>query len=128
MLAKKWSAVAVSLALAAGSGWSGVAFAQDSDKAPGASESAPSYSSKELKSFAVALLSVRSINEDMLEKIARAKTPEEKTIVRSEAQQEMVKTVQEKGLSVSKYNRISMEVRTNPELADKVMQYMERAR
>jgi hypothetical protein len=128
MLAKKWSAVAVSLALAAGSAWSGVAFAQDSDKAPGASELAPSYSSKELKSFAVALLSVRSINEDMLEKVARAKTPEEETIARSEARQEMVRTVQEKGLSVSKYNRISMEVRTNPELADKVMQYMERAR
>ena len=129
MPAKKWSAAAVSLALAAGSGWSGVAFAQSSDKAPGASESAPSsYSSNELKSFAVALLSVRDINEDMMEKVARAKNPEEETIVRSEAQQEMVKAVQDKGLSVSKYNRISMEMRTNPELADKVMQYVKRAR
>jgi hypothetical protein len=106
--------------------WSGAALAQGSGNAP-AAESAASYSNKELKAFAVAVLMVQDLNVKMLDKVARAQTPEEKTIARSEARQQMMKAVREEGLSVSKYNRINMEVRTNPELADKVKRYMERA-
>jgi hypothetical protein len=128
MLVKKTTAVALSLALAAGAGWNGTALAQSAGKDSGASEPSPSFSNKELKSFAVALVTVQKLNQKMLDKMSRAKTPEEETIVRSEAQQKMVQAVQEKGLSVSKYNRISMEVRTNPELAETVKRHMESAK
>lgn len=114
----KQTAVAMGIALAAASG---AALAQSDS--PG-----EQYSKEELKTFAVALLTVRDLNREMLDKVARAQTPEEETIVRSEAQQDMVKAVQEKGLSVSQYNRISMEVRSNPEVAERVQRYMERIR
>lgn len=119
MTTLKQTAIATGIALAVAG--TGVAQAQ--------SESAgPRFSKQELKSFAVALLTVRDLNREMLDKVARAQTPEEETIVRSEAQQDMVKAVQEKGLSVSQYNRISMEVRSNPEVAERVQRYIERAR
>lgn len=117
MTSLKRAAIAMGIALAAAG--TGAAYAESPGK---------QYSKDELKSFAVALLTVRDLNREMLDKVARARTPEEETIVRSEAQQDMVKAVQEKGLSVSKYNRISMEVRTNPEVAERVQRYMERAR
>jgi hypothetical protein len=128
MLVTKSTVVALSLALAAGAGWTGTALAQSTGKDSSASESAPTFSNKELKSFALALVTVQDLNQMMLDKMSRAKTPEEETIVRSEAQQQMVQAVQEEGLSVAKYNSISMEVRTNPEMAEKVKQHMESAK
>ena len=126
MVRARLTAVTVGVAMAVAMAWSGAALAQGSGNAP-AAESAASYSNKELKAFAVAVLMVQDLNVKMLDKVARAQTPEEKTIARSEARQQMMKAVREEGLSVSKYNRINMEVRTNPELADKVKRYMERA-
>lgn len=128
MLAKKSTAVALSLALAAGAGWTGTALAQSTGKDSSASEPAPSYSNRQLKSFAVALLTVQDLNREMLGKVAKAQTPEEETIARSEGQQQMIMAVQEEGLSVSDYNRLANEVRANPEVAEKVKQLMQEAR
>lgn len=116
MIRMKSTAVAAALAAMLATTGTGTALAEDS------------YSDKELKSFAVALLSVQELNRKMLRKVAKAQTPEEETIARSEGQQQMIMAVQEEGLSVSKYNRLTNEVRTNPEVAEKVKQLMQEAR
>lgn len=122
------SLIAIALAATFGLASTSPALAQRPDSAPKAAQPATDFSRSDLKSFAVALLDVQRINREMMERIGKAQNPEQETIARSEGQQNMVKAVQEAGLSVSRYNRITREARANPELAQKIEQYIERVK
>jgi hypothetical protein len=123
-------------ALAAGMTIAGasLAVAQSSNGArPSAPPSAPaatppsaaaaSISDQELKTFAVAALEVRKINDSYRPRYQSADTPAEKQQVQKEATDKMAAAVSQKGLSVDKYNQIVRVAQADPEVAKQIDGY-----
>jgi hypothetical protein len=91
---------------------------------PPAQQSAPDFSDSELKSFAVAVLEVQRINDDYVQKLERAASPEEQQQIRQTASQEMVRAVEKEGMSVGKYKEIMSQAQADPALAARVQEHM----
>ena len=108
----------------------GVAFAPVSFAQPdrGAEQKATSYSEAELQSFAEAALEVKRIKVAYIPKLEAAASEEEHAKVKKEASQEMKRAVEERGISVDKYQEILASALTNPELAQRVNKYLEGTR
>ena len=127
--------VIMSFCTALATGWPGTAPAQNTT--PGTpqptpqlqqpAQPAPNFSDEELKTFAVAALEVLRINDLYLPKLKRATTPEEQQQVEKTATDEMVKAVQNQGLTVDKYKEIMTHAEANPEIANRVMKHMKAA-
>lgn len=98
-------------------------FAQLTQQPP-VSQSAPSYSDSELKSFAVAVLEVQRINDNYMQKLESIKSPEEQQQLRQTASQEMVRAVEKEGMSVEKYNEIMSHAETDPAVAARVKEHL----
>lgn len=95
------------------------------DYGPSAREgSGASFSDADLKSFVIAALEVERISDTYLPKLKAAKTPEEQQQVENAASREMVKAVENKGISVDKYQEIATEAQANPEIAERVKQHI----
>ena len=95
------------------------------DYGPGAREdSGASFSDADLKSFVIAALEVERISDTYLPKLKAAKTAEEQQQVESAASREMVKAVENKGISVDKYQEIATEAQANPAIAARVKQHI----
>lgn len=77
----------------------------------------------ELKSFAAASLRVEAINRRWQSQIADADSRADEAKMREQAAAEMVQAVQERGLSVERYNRIALAVQSDPEIARTVQAY-----
>jgi hypothetical protein len=97
--------------------------------APAAKPSTPpaaaaaSISDQELKTFAVAALEVRKINDSYRPRYQSADTPAAKEQVQKEATDKMAAVVTQKGLSVDKYNQIVRVAQADPEIAKQIDNY-----
>jgi hypothetical protein len=86
--------------------------------------SASNISESDLKSFAVAVVEVQRINDTYVSKLESAKSPEEQAQVRQAASQEMVRAVENEGMSVDKYKEILTHAQANPTVAARVQEHI----
>lgn len=114
------------IALAALTGISGTAIGQDGQRqSPAVQEAQQQQPEKAtVESFAVALAEVQKIQVEYKDKIEVAKEPEVATLLQREAQAEMVKAVQDKGLTVNQYNSLAQKMTVDPEFRGEVEQVM----
>jgi hypothetical protein len=121
-------------ALAAGMTIAGASLAAaQSTAAPAAKPTPPpaaaaaAITDQELKSFAVAALEVKKINDSYRPRYRSADTPAAKEQVQKEATEKMASAVEEKGLSVDKYNQIVRVAQANPDVARQIDDYARQA-
>lgn len=93
-----------------------------SQPAPGGA-AVKEFTDDELKSFAAASLRVEQIGSKWNPKISEAGSKADEEKLREQAMGEMVEAVQQKGLSVDRYNRIALAVQSDPEIARTVQTY-----
>ena len=106
-----------------GVAWAPVSFAQLGQAA--AEQAAKSYSDAELQSFAEAALEVKRIKGTYIPKLEAAESLAEQQEVKQAASQEIKRAVEERGISVDKYQEILASALTNPEIAQRVNKYLE---
>jgi len=126
---KQWLATLSVLALAAA--FTPAAVAQQASPPPSTqapTSAAAQPSDEELQTFASAALEVREIGAEWQPRITEADSEEQAAEIQTQARDEMVEAVEQKGLSVERYNEITQQVRSSPELAEKVTTYMQEAR
>ena len=111
-----------------GASWAPVVSAQaPSSPAVQTPQQASSYSDTELKSFALAALSVQRIRNLYQPKLDAAKTPEQEQEVRKAATDEMVRAIEGEGMTVRQYREISTQMQQSPELAKRVQEHARNA-
>jgi hypothetical protein len=82
--------------------------------------SVASYSDAELRSVAQALVAVDRIAHAYLPSLEAAATPEDEDRVREAAVGEAAQAINDKGISVDKYNEILLVARNDPQIADRI--------
>jgi len=102
--------------------------AGDEDQPNASNRSNPSYSDKELRSFAEAAMEVKHIKEVYIPQIVAAASEEEQQKLEEAATKEMTKAVEARGLKVGRYQEILAAALTQPELAHRVGKYMSQPR
>ncbi len=113
-------------ALAAGMTIAGASLAIAQSSPPAATPpaaAAAAITDQELKSFAVAALEVKKINDSYRPRYQSADTPAAKQQVQKEATDKMSAAVAQKGLSVDKYNQIVRVAQADPEVAKQIDDY-----
>jgi hypothetical protein len=113
-------ALAAGMSIAAASG---VAAQSSAPATVPPSAAAAAITDQEIKSFAVAALEVKKINDSYRPRYQAAETPAAKEQVQKEATEKMSSAVEEEGLSVDKYNQIVRVAQANPDLAKQIDDY-----
>lgn len=85
-------------------------------------------SQSQLEAFASVVLQVREIRSRWQSRMQGAESTEKAKEIQEQAAAELVSAVEEKGLTVEKYNAIVTAARDNPELAGRIAKLMEQAR
>lgn len=83
------------------------------------------YSDQELQNYVLAMQDVSEIGQEKEPEIANAESEEEAQEIWQDAQEEMAAAVEERGLTVEKYNEITQAAQTDPELASKLNSMVE---
>lgn len=110
--------VAAGPALAAGQAWAQSAPAQAAPVPQGSEE--VRYSSEELKTYAVAALEVQKLNQAYMSQLPAAESEQAKQALRKNTMDQMVEAVKDSGMSLEKYNRITVESGDNLALSRKI--------
>lgn len=82
---------------------------------------------EDLERFALAAIEVQRINQIYAPQVQQAQSPDEQQQIRQQANQEAAQAVQEVGLSVEQYNDISRLAVQDPQVAERVNEYIEQA-
>lgn len=83
------------------------------------------YSADELKTYAVAALEVQKLNDAYLKQLGAVEGEQAKKQLRKSAMDEMVEAVRNSGISLEKYNRITVESGDNSALSRKIAEHMQ---
>jgi hypothetical protein len=119
----RWTFLATVALAVLGASWTPIVSAQATDKpAVERQPQASSYSDAQLKSFALAAISVVRIRNVHLPKLESAKTAEQQQEIRKAATDEMLRAIQSEGMTVDQYTEISKGVEENSELAKRVQE------
>src|SRR5215472_3826073 len=89
------------------------------------SESTPSYSDQELRSFAVAVLEVERIKSSYAPKLAQ--NLKEQAQLKQAASLELMLALKQQGISVDKYQEMLANVQQNPDMAGKVNENLKKS-
>jgi Domain of unknown function (DUF4168) len=92
---------------------------------PPIQQSAPAISDAELKSFAVAVAGIQRVNDIYLPKLQTARTDEEREQVQKIASMEMKRAVENEGITVTRFQEILEQARSNPEVAERVRRHIQ---
>ncbi|WP_407294458.1 DUF4168 domain-containing protein [Stutzerimonas zhaodongensis] len=82
---------------------------------------ASDISDKKLEKFADSLGEIMEIRQDFTAKLEEIGDPAEAQQLQQQANQQMMKTVEDNDLSIEEYNAINQAVQNNPQLRDKVI-------
>lgn len=82
---------------------------------------ASDISDKKLEKFADSLGEIMEIRQDFTAKLEEIGDPAEAQQLQQQANQKMMKTVEDNDLSIEEYNAINQAVQNNPQLRDKVI-------
>lgn len=85
------------------------------------------YDDQTLKSFASAYIKVNEIREAYTPFIEQTENPEMAAKYQRDANEAMVKAIQEQGLDMETYNALALAVANDPELSEKVKKLVERS-
>lgn len=80
------------------------------------------FSSDQLHSFVEASSSINDIRQSASQKMQQAGDKQEREQIRKQAQNSMIKSIKDAGLSLEQYNQIGRAAQSNPELAQKLRQ------
>ena len=105
-----------------GVAWVPSATAQSAQ--PPIEQSAPAISETEVKSFAVALEQIQRVNDTYLPKLQTATTDKEREQLQEIASSEMKRAVEKEGISVSRFEEILAQARSNPEVAERIRRHL----
>lgn len=83
-------------------------------------QKAEDFSKKELKNFVKLQEKIGKVREEYVSQIESAENEEKARKLQQEAQSEMVKVIEEQGMSVEEYNAIAVAYNSNPEVQEKV--------
>lgn len=125
-------ATLAAIAFTTAAAFPGPAIAQNNNSSPGAPAAAHPPQSVEqtdddtVRTFAVALAAVQDVQIEYIEKIKSAREPEVATQLQREAQSEMVKAVETKGLSVNQYNSLAQQMHADPGFRQRVERVMQK--
>lgn len=96
--------------------FSGTAAGQTNPGAPATTQTPPPGEHADevtVQSFAVALAAVEDVKTEYTQKIREAREPEVATRLQREAQSEMIKAVETKGLTVNQYNLLAQQMQVD---------------
>ena len=82
------------------------------------------YSDEELKTFVVAVIEVKRINDAYMNKLGTVTTREEQEKVLQSAADEMTNVVEKNGMTVDRFTEILNHAQMNPQLASRVRKHM----
>ena len=84
-------------------------------------------SDKEIQAFAAAASDIRRLNQKWIPKVQEAaqQSPDAEQQTRQQAMSEMTQAVQNKGLSIDRYNSILQMAQADPEIQRKVQERMQ---
>ncbi|WP_404421087.1 DUF4168 domain-containing protein [Thalassospira australica] len=83
------------------------------------------FSDEKLQQYADAVTEVQELNIKWQQRVQENQDPEKTQELRQEATQEMVVAIREKGLTVEEYNQITEAATNDPELSNKISQYIQ---
>ncbi|EKV28716.1 hypothetical protein C882_0928 [Caenispirillum salinarum AK4] len=90
----------------------------------GQGQMATDFSEDKLKSFAEAVEGIQQVARDYAPRLRDAENPQQVADLEQQAQDEMLQTVQDEGLTVEEYNQIAVAAQTDPQLAEEIQGYM----
>ena len=112
---------ALALAIALGLGTAAPAAAQTGETET--QDEQAGYTSDELRSYVMAALEVQEIGSVYQPQLEAAATDKEQDEIRTQATTEMVDAIEDAGLTVERFNAISVSAQNDPELAGKLREY-----
>lgn len=119
----RFGKIAAAAFVAAIMGLGGTAMAQSQN--PGtqvpAAQSTPQFTGEQISSFATAMTNISQISERYQPRIDGAGSPDEAKALQQEAQAQMIKTIEEQGISVDEYNQIAAAARIDRDVYDRIM-------
>jgi len=117
---------ALTIALAALFAAGGTAFAQDAQGTgqPAFGEATPqtAVTDQTVDTFADAFVAVQGIREEYTERLHGASDEAEAQALQQEAQEEMMRAVEQSGMSVQEYNEVAMALQNDPALMERVQE------
>jgi hypothetical protein len=117
-MAFRHSFLVLAFALLTASGFAGAPASAQS-----AADQQAAVSQEDLKTFAGAAQEVQRINQTYLPTYQSAQTDQQRQAIEKEAMSKMAEAVQQKGLTIEKYNQIVQLAQSDPEVARKVDEY-----
>lgn len=87
-------------------------------------QASANFSDDKLKSFAEAVTGIQQVARDYAPRLRDAENPQQVAELEQEAQDAMMQTVKDEGLSVEEYNQIAVAAQTDPQLAQEIQGYM----
>jgi len=83
-------------------------------------QTADDFSDEELKNFVTLQDKIGDVREEYVSQIESAEDEEKARKLQQEAQSEMVKVIEEEGMSVEEYNAIAVAYNSNPDIQKRV--------
>lgn len=117
-----FSAALLSLGLAATQAQAQQDTAANSADQPQAAAAAQDFSDAQLQQFADASKEIAVISQEYTKQLQAAEGDEAQQAVRKEANDEMVKAVENSGLEVNTFNAIGQAIQQDPELMQRVQE------
>lgn len=93
--------------------------------APAQDEVQAEVTDAELQTYVAATVKLQQVNDKWQQRYQQTDDDQERVDLQQQAQAEMVKTVENEGLSVGQYNSISQAVQSDPELQARATTYMQ---
>ena len=83
------------------------------------------YSKQELKTYALAALEVQEINQAYVEQLSSVQGTEAKEELRKVTMDRIIEAIRDTGITLKKYNRITVQSGDNPELSRQISRLIE---
>lgn len=113
---------AATVALSATGGIAHVAHAQQNNFAPQQGQAQQvNISDQELRDFVGAEQAVRQVKSKFQGKVQNIKTQEQLQALQAQADEQMVQTIRQSGLTVEQYNKVAEAIQTNPQVQKKYL-------
>lgn len=116
--------VLTAMAVASSIAWTPPALSQDTQPPQKGQQQAAPISEDQLKSYAVAAAEVQRISAKVQPRIQAAGTEAQKRQIQQQALDQMAQAVRKEGMSVQEYNEITQQVQTDPQLSQRVQNYL----
>lgn len=78
----------------------------------------------QLETYAKAAVEVRKLNGEYRDQAEKVRNPDELSDLRQDTEAKMIEAIEDEGMTVASYNKITTAARSNPQLAQRIHQMM----